>query len=55
MDSQMNSRVTFSSNILALKMPGEREIAIGNHRYEFFPHRKIMVHILDESGSNQMV
>ncbi len=55
MYAQMNSRETISSDILAWKMSGQDAMPIGSHRKEYFPDGKIMVHILDESGSNSMV
>ena len=56
MYAQMNSKVTISSDILAQNMSGEHELSIGSHREEYFlHHRKIMVHMLDKSGSNLMV
>jgi hypothetical protein len=51
----MNSRVTISLYILAWKMLGEHATPIGSHRKEYLPHGKIMVHILDASGSNLLV
>jgi hypothetical protein len=50
-----NARAAISSDILAWKMSGEHPILIGSCREEYFPHGNIMVHILDESGSNVMV
>jgi len=40
--------------MLAWKMLGEHATTIGNRRYEYLPQGRIMVHILDASGSDEV-
>ncbi len=49
------SKDSISFIISAWKMSGEPAIPIGNLLYEYLPQGKMIVQILDASGSNLMV